>query len=532
MKTGSYMSATSPKTSIDNATTEPPSDHDSVNVFTLPYATESTVSNRSVMWHEPDPKGEGARSAVPKTGLHERGVTDGVPTPAGAALAREPHATLATTGGQHARLGAGTVTRADGDDLTTQSMMDWVGWRSRVGQMALMVAAEIAAGEGSIDAMTDDRALGIVRLGRQLVQLKMAIRKRRKDTKPSKATVECYRKKSQQIQSEITTLGADEPEPLIQVMGNHAARKNTFSAVKSALMFSAFSDVRELLRSQNAAQAITGHSANWRSQVLNLLKALQTFIEVDDLNRTDCLEFVGGTAKAKRSKRHDLPHLPDGWQDRFIKHNESSPTYRDAGVLLLHCGLRPVELRKGVKVTATAEGITVRILGGKVRSIAGQPWRQFTLDASKLPLFFVNKVKQSQEIKVSAEPEALRAHLSRLSDSVFLQGEYRPNGATKKEQRYTLSAYTFRHSFVTELRDDGWETVDIAAVIGESSAETVSYYGTRSRGRGKRKRQTSVLKATLSAARAVRPLDMKGLKKIEHAKLSARKSGAPGKPRA
>ena len=82
------------------------------------------------------------------------------------------------------------------------------------------------------------------------------------------------------------------------------------------------------------------------------------------------------------------------------------------------------------------------------------------------------------------------------------------------------------------MRDDGWETVDIAAVIGESSAETVSYYGTKSRGRGKRKRQTSVLKATLSAARAVRPLDMKGLKKIEHAKLSARKSGAPGKPRA
>ena len=77
-----------------------------------------------------------------------------------------------------------------------------------------------------------------------------------------------------------------------------------------------------------------------------------------------------------------------------------------------------------------------------------------------------------------------------------------------------LSAYVFRHALVSDLRAEGWETEDIAAAIGESSAETVKWYGKRWGSGGKRShkaRVSGIDRASLQAARQVRPASTAGL---------------------
>jgi integrase len=239
---------------------------------------------------------------------------------------------------------------------------------------------------------------------------------------------------------------------------------------------------------------------------------MKDFIEVDALDREECLDFAGKSSERAHSKRSDLPHLPAGWQERFQEIIALSRQYQDAGLLLLQCGLRPVELAKGVRLRATAVGIEVHILGGKTRETAGQPWRSFVLDPEALPESFVDRVQINGEITVSADPELLRAYLHRLSDRVFLQGKYRPQGARKKS--FVLSAYTFRHSVVTALRDSGWDTESIAATIGEFSAQTVACYGTRSRVGSLSPRKTAIMNDSVQAARPVRGVDMDGLRKV------------------
>ena len=256
---------------------------------------------------------------------------------------------------------------------------------------------------------------------------------------------------------------------------------------------------------------------------------MKDFIEVDALDREECLDFVGKSSERAHSKRSDLPHLPAGWQERFQEIIALNRQYQDAGLLLLHCGLRPVELLKGVKVRRTPEGISVHIQGGKVRETAGQPWRSFVLDPETLPESFVHRVQINGEITVSADPELLRAYLYRLSDRVFLQGKYRPQGA--REKSFVLSAYTFRHSVVTALRDSGWDTKSIAAVIGESSAQTVSLYGTRSRVGSCSPQKSSIMKNSVQAARPVRGVDMKGLHEMLSRKANTVKKKAHLHPR-
>nr|CBA29334.1 hypothetical protein Csp_A11620 [Curvibacter putative symbiont of Hydra magnipapillata] len=217
--------------------------------------------------------------------------------------------------------------------------------------------------------------------------------------------------------------------------------------------------------------------------------------------------------------------MPDGWRTRFLEITSDHEQYADAAVLLRFCGLRPTELCKGVDVSFSTKGIKVRILGGKTRKTAGQPWRFFRLNSALLPKSFVDKVERAGKIKVAAEPDALRMYLRRISDQVFWpvdakQAESR-NQAKSRNQEYVLSAYTFRHALVTDLRDEGWKAETIAAAIGEVSADTVAYYGIRSGGRGKSPSSSAVLMNSVQAALPVRPSKMEGLDALLAQKESA-----------
>lgn len=526
---------TIPKSILVTDLASPKIGHDVDNVFTLPDAQVDTSFGRTVMWHGPDPIGSGERSEVLQAEVLARGVTVGVPTPAGAALAGTSGAHTTQTGVEASPVMAHTTSLNIGDVThalsyqTTAANMNWVSWRTCVARVGRHGTSAGTLDEEAESSPTDSQGFEIVKLARTFVRLNDANRAARKDTSPSQSTLNNYKKKCRQIDREISQLNDMDVEPLLQVMGLHAEKRQSFTAIKSALKHRAIARIQLLLRSQNLMQKKGDRKQAWKKHILQLHRAMKDFIEIDALDRQECLDFVGKRAERAHSKRSDLPHLPAGWQERFQDIIALNRQYQDAGLLLLHCGLRPVELAKGVRLRATAVGIEVHILGGKTRETAGQPWRSFVLDSETLPESFVDRVQINGEITVSADPERLRSYLHRLSDPVFLQGKYRPKDARKKH--LVLSAYTFRHSVVTALRDSGWDTESIASAIGESSAQTVAFYGTRSRVGSRAPRKSTILKNSVQAARPVRGVDMNGLQRVLSRKAGPVKRKAHLHPR-
>jgi integrase len=289
-------------------------------------------------------------------------------------------------------------------------------------------------------------------------------------------------------------------------MSHFAPKKQTFNAMRSALKRRALSRVTHILRAQDALQKLGDLSVQWQRSVLQLQSALKEAEVINDLNRQTLLDMTERQSVQSFSKRKQLQWLKEGWQDEFLALNAKSPTYKATGVLLRFCGLRPVELEKGVIVTAEDGVITVEIQGGKVREgYAGQPWRRFALKKEILPAWFVKDVEREGSIAVSADPEGLRSHLARLSEKLF------PRRRKAGKRDVILSAYLFRHSLVTELREDGWDSVDIAGLIGESTADTVRWYGLRVRTGSVKPEKVAIVSESLKTAVPVRPVDLSSL---------------------
>lgn len=518
------MSTTQP-TILVTAQTSPKTALDFDTVFTLPYDHQDTQIDRTVMWHGPDLKGSGVRSTVPISAPVARAVTDGVPTPAGAALAGGAHepATQAlvrknaesayTVSLQTGDAKHGDVTATDSQTsqtIGTKTLPHWMDWHQRLKQVSANYRGPLA---------TDLQAFDVLKLGREFEQIRKADRISRKDTVASETTIDVYRRKCKQIDEELQGTDLDDPDRLQRVMTRLAVKKQTFSLFKAALKWRVSASIQELLKSQNALQRAGDRSAKWFRHVDELLKVMQAFSKIDALDRSRCLEASGLVGKPGRSKRVDLPSLPERWQERFLKAIASNRTYGDAGVLLRFCGVRPVELAKGVKLTATPRGIEVRVLGGKVRETAGQPWRLLLLDPTALPQSFVHRVQIDGEITVTAEEGAMRAYLARLTQRVFQQGKYWVEDVPKT--KHILSAYTLRHALVTDLRANGWDDKTIAGAIGESSAQTASYYGTRTHAPNSRTRKPAIAQSSVVCAIPVKPKDRQGLDLVRAKKSSA-----------
>jgi integrase len=255
---------------------------------------------------------------------------------------------------------------------------------------------------------------------------------------------------------------------------------------------------------------------------LSLEAAFNAVRRLSQLLRESCLDFTQETTKPPGSTRSTLKALAKVDRERFLREVERSLTYRFAGVILNFCGLRPEELHKGVEIEWQARGsILVKIDGAKVREgISGQRWRRMQLKADALPSWFVEHVRNNKAMKVSAEPDAMRAYLGRVSPVVL---ERPRNGKAPR-----LSAYAFRHALVTDLREEGWTTEEIAAVIGELSAATVAYYGLHRRGKGKVRPGVAIERGKVATANPVKPLDRSGLQAVFEKKA---RSGSRLKPR-
>jgi hypothetical protein len=91
--------------------------------------------------------------------------------------------------------------------------------------------------------------------------------------------------------------------------------------------------------------------------------------------------------------------LRNGWKERYLEATHRSELYKDAAVVLLFTGARPVELLSGVQVEGAGGNLLFSIQGGKVRSTAGQPMRRLTLKKELFPAWFVAKIEKEKKLK-------------------------------------------------------------------------------------------------------------------------------------
>lgn len=348
----------------------------------------------------------------------------------------------------------------------------------------------------------------IVKKARNRLVAYVEARRLRRDTAPSTATLADYEKKCREIDSAVERMPSGEPNPIFSVMIEHARQRKTFTAYKAALKHRAIKRLVSTMSEQNGIQRAEGKEAEWVVSIAEVRKALFAYDSIERLNFSECLLWSDREQELPQSKKKDLSKLKSNWRRIFLDANLTSTKYRFAAVLLNFCGLRPRELELGVEVVDTQAGIEITIKGAKVRATAGQPWRKFILAPSCLPMWFVDEVYRNKRMTVVAKADALRSHLKRQSSLVFRDSR------NSDELPPVLSAYIFRHALVTNLREQGWSSAEIAAVIGDSTAQMVSSYGTRTRTIKVAPKEIAIIRSSVDAARTVRKIDMSALNLI------------------
>lgn len=278
--------------------------------------------------------------------------------------------------------------------------------------------------------------------------------------------------------------------------------------MRSALVWHFKQRAKKLLEEQDAYQRTKLRDDAWLIVVGRLDQTLKLISVLEGFNAGDLLTLTGEQKKASLSKRNALMKLPPDWKQRMLVRAARSPTYYLPTLLIAATGCRPEELSDGLDLHVDGGQVVVRWNGAKVSKNSGQPWRQFKLTPDVLPEEVLQQVEAAGVLKVSiASTDAFRAHLTRHSKELF------PN-------KPFVTGYSFRHSLAEDLREAGWEAEEVAAVLGQSVAETQAMYGRRRRTGSRAPQAVTIERTSVETARPVRPLDRSGLDLVLKAKSS------------
>lgn len=303
----------------------------------------------------------------------------------------------------------------------------------------------------------------------------------------------------------------------------------------------------------------------WKALLQQTMSRIQ---KLEALTREDCLAARLGAAKQEASTNQEFiqPSPADGWPkshshsstkallSRLNKHcpqwqsefriaNEVPAKYRSQALIQSLTGIRPTEFdpektlpkvkakgvmndaSPGVVVTLTPNNnLLVRVPGGKVRQKAGQVERSFELQIrAEIPQWFLDELREAGGSKrFFADPDALAKHYARVSKRMFV-------GSPSKLKLH-ITPYVYRHAMGTNLRESGWEVEEIAAFLGERSADTVKHYGLRKAGSKKPKHGHShvVLRESVQHSHNVKPANKAKLNAVIQSR--ARSKQGPSSP--
>ena len=248
--------------------------------------------------------------------------------------------------------------------------------------------------------------------------------------------------------------------------------KATYYARKAALIFVA------------AARMIAAIKSNDHLTVLKSARVLRQFFTYKD----GPTALAAGSicpidAKPKLGKRKSLRGLPLDWRMQMV--DAAPATCRDWILLLAVAGMRPEEIAHGVKVEPIEGGVQLTIIGAKIDRGHGQPERIIEAHG---PLALLLAEVGPRTIKAPTA-NIVSVAAGRLGRKVFGQ-----------RRSHTVSAYSFRHQFASDLKASDLDSVTVSAILGHAVDDTKKQYGTSKQARGL---QTTRL---VSATRAVKVL--------------------------
>ena len=478
----------------------------------------------------PGPPGPGQFDNVVRTRFEERGTRSVGPS----AQVGDDSATTGSSAEQTAKVGVMSATTGAEPQALPAGLQKG---RVNSGEAAVHPgAANLTAlpnpAPGCAVLLSQAQAFDIVSRARTLSTQDKARRKARQDTPASDKTRVDYRGKCSLLDRALSELqGQDRPvssQDLAQVLSSYAAKKSSFYKMYAAYRWRALDRLTTLLILQNTMQAVGDRSKKWLDCVAELEGAMADLQAIDAVSHKDCLALSGRTVVRSQSKKEVLRRLKPGWFEAFLALSEKSKTYRSPALLMCLCGFRPEELSvdrhlgrglvPGIEARLTDEHVIVKIPGAKVRRTAGQPERAFALRRDALPGWFIEELAAAGGTRTYMEnPDNIARHVTRVSAQLY------PRKHLKKPRDILISPYVFRHFLATNLRDAGWETEEIATVLGESVGDTVRHYGLGRRAASKNPRVSEVVRGTASSDRKVRPVDRSGLNAV-------RKLGAAPKP--
>ncbi len=299
---------------------------------------------------------------------------------------------------------------------------------------------------------------------------------------------------------------------------------SSFRANLAAFCYGLRTSIREGLSEQDRLQRDGASEYEWLRQVahLNALVKILAHVQSSTLG-SPFWQGKFGKRRHGTSKKDELKVISrkqPNWATIMLSAMQGSK-YFDAALVSDLAGPRPEELterppydkddpyaldgpypqerRKGVVIERDGPDTFAIVIGGaKVRDVSGQPWRRLVFPRTVLPAQWQIRLEVDDFFVISvATTEAYSVAVSRVSRRV-LPG------------LPVVTPNLFRHAFPDRLRDHGRSTVDIAAAMGHSVAETQALYGGRAGG-GKRRSPDGKAPISIQAARPVRPLDPAGL---------------------
>ena len=161
------------------------------------------------------------------------------------------------------------------------------------------------------------------------------------------------------------------------------------------------------------------------------------------------------------SKRSSHRGLPANWRQVMVEAMSDS-SVGPALLLMAATGVRPSEVVNGVTVTPIAGGVRVAVQGTKTDRDHGQPLRIFEIQ-SELAVLLAQRGEQL--VKVDRANQ-ISVEAGRIGRKLF--------GCRGVA---SVSAYSLRHAFASDLKAAGLSGKVISAILGHSAADTKKHYG-------------------------------------------------------
>lgn len=274
------------------------------------------------------------------------------------------------------------------------------------------------------------------------------------------------------LQRRLPEQSGTDAERWQSLLAVHAGKRHSFGVERAAALWGKRREIWQMLtglhQKRKAGEDISQQTQTVFEQIRLCLLEIEA---IQSLDRMQMLAQNGAKTVPVVSKKKSLSQLPADWREQIVARAASSKKYGAAIAVLRLIGCRPIELKHGVKIRREGEAAVIRVQGAKVTEKAGQLWREYRVEMGRLPTS-VQKALDSGQPQVTLQIASEAALRSRLKDFSHDLGF-----------KVMVTPYAFRHALAVDMREDGWSSEQIGAVLGHAVAETSRHYGTKVRKR-------------------------------------------------